>query len=139
MPILIPGAIAWFVAQVLKVILHLVECKKLDRSLFLATGGMPSSHTAFVSAATTKVALLVGTDSVTFGVCVVFALVVMHDAMGVRQSVGIQAKALNELTKHLFSSGITSINQDTIKEVCGHTLLQVCAGLCLGILIGFLF
>lgn len=100
----------------------------------MASGGMPSSHTAFVIAATTKIALLEGIYSSLFGVCVVLSFVVMYDAVGVRQSVGLQAKALNELHEKL--NDLTNVDYNIIKEVCGHNIFQVIAGFVLGVVVG---
>lgn len=102
----------------------------------MASGGMPSSHTAFVVAATAKIAMTEGIYSPLFGICAVLSFVVMYDAVGVRQSVGLQAKALNELHEKL--NDLTSFDYNMLKEVCGHNIFQVIAGFLLGVVVGLL-
>lgn len=134
MEVFVTAVVAWAIAQWIKLIYFYLKNKKLDLSLLIVSGGMPSSHTAFVVAATIKVAILEGIYSSLFGACVVFSLVVMNDAIGVRQSVGIQARTLNEITKQL--RNIITADIEKIKEVYGHNLFQVIAGLILGVLVG---
>lgn len=136
MQIIMTACVAWFIAQLIKILIEYVKTKKFNLGLFIASGGMPSSHTAFIVAATAKIALVEGMYSSLFGACVILSFVIMYDAVGVRQSVGIQAKALNEL--HTKLSNIANIDCNLIKEVCGHNILQVIAGLVLGVIVGLL-
>lgn len=133
MEVIITAVIAWAIAQLSKIIIHLIKTKKLNLRLLTATGGMPSSHTAFVVAATVRIGMLAGIESALFGASVVFSLVVIQDAVGVRQSVGKQAQALNKIQQHLKVFGI---DIDRIYEVMGHNIFQVSAGLVLGLLVG---
>lgn len=135
MDVIISALFAWTVAQVAKIVIEYIRVKKLNLALLVASGGMPSSHSAFVTAATIKIALLEGLYSPLFGAAVIFSFVVMYDAVNVRQSVGIQAKALNNLFHQL--SVVDGINCNTIKEVCGHSLLQVVIGFLIGVISGF--
>ena len=91
--------ISWFAAQVLKVILVLISSKRLDFGRFIGSGGMPSSHSALVCSLTTAIGCTEGVSSGLFAVCVVFSLVVMYDAAGVRRAAGQQAKILNRLVE----------------------------------------
>lgn len=125
--------IAWFVAQVLKVVLTLLTQKKLDFSRFVGSGGMPSSHSSFVMALSTGVGLQMGWDSTSYAIALVFALIVMYDASGVRRAVGKQAKLLNEIMQdkeHKFRI----LENEKLKELVGHTPKEVVCGAVLGIL-----
>lgn len=105
---------------------------------FFTSGGMPSSHSSFVSSLTVTVALKYGFDSDLFAIVTVFALIVTYDASGVRRAVGQQANVLNNLVKHLetksFANGKQLIKED-LKELIGHTPFEVFAGVLLGGLI----
>ena len=135
MEVFLTSAIAWFIAQLIKIIITLITEKKLNFALMVESGGMPSSHTAAVVAASVKVGVMEGISSSIFGISLVLSLVVMYDAVGVRQSVGKQAKALNKLTENL--KNLLPIDIDLIKEVCGHNVAQVFFGMILGVIVGF--
>lgn len=134
MEVIIIAFIAWAIAQLTKVGIHLIKTKEFKPSLLISTGGMPSSHAAFVTAATVRIGMITGVESALFGASAVFSLVIMQDAVGVRQSVGKQAVALNKINQHL---ELLNIDLGKIKEVMGHNIFQVIAGLILGGLIGF--
>lgn len=136
MKVIVSAVSAWFIAQLIKLLLNLVETKKIDLAKMMASGGMPSSHTALVTAATIRVGLTDGFYSTTFAICLIFSMVVMYDATGVRRSVGVQAQKLNQIFEHLYNTG--QFNYEQVKEILGHTPLQVAAGIILGIIIGFL-
>ena len=136
MQIILAACIAWFIAQAWKVLANLYHNKKLDLKLMTASGGMPSSHTALVCATSTKVGMLEGFDSSLFAVCVVFSLIVMYDAAGVRQAVGIQAKLLNQLVEDFYQT--KHIDVEKVKEILGHTSFQVLVGMLVGIGVGLL-
>jgi len=89
------AVLAWFVAQMIKVMIDFAKTKKIDASLLYSTGGMPSSHTAFVCAMTTAVGLYTGFETSLFALCCVFSLVIMYDAAGVRRAAGEQAAIIN--------------------------------------------
>ena len=134
---LIAGIIAWAIAQTIKVIIESIFAKKLTVKSFFASGGMPSSHSAFVCALTTVIGYLYGLDSVYFAICATFSMIVMHDAFNVRRSAGEQAKALNKILEALFKNQVLD-TEETLKVILGHSPLQVFAGMIFGILIGIL-
>ncbi|MCX5774000.1 MAG: divergent PAP2 family protein [Fusobacteria bacterium] len=139
---IIPPIVACFLAQALKIVLPLLEGKPPRWYKFFETGGMPSSHSAMVMALLTVVALNNGVSSSLFGVAMVFALIVMYDASGVRQSVGKHAKVLNQLVAHLKSNSKiefdNAILDKNLKESLGHTLLEVLGGALVGIIVALL-
>lgn len=136
MKIMIAAAVAWFIAQMLKMIISFVENKRIDWSLATASGGMPSSHTSFVIAATTMIARVEGIDSSIFALAVVLSIVVMYDAVNVRQAVGHIGITLNEIIDNVNRTG--KLNVQNVKEILGHTPLQVSAGFVLGVAVGML-
>ena len=129
--------VAWFLAQVIKVILDLILTRKFDWHRFVSSGGMPSSHSAFVMACTTAVARTEGLGSPLFGVCVVMAAVVMYDACNVRRSAGDTAKLVNQLLRHVEKLTAEDFADD-LKIIMGHTPLQVLMGALLGVAVGIL-
>ena len=133
--VLIIPICSWAIAQVLKVIIILIQKKQLDLRYLFISGGMPSSHSAVVAALATSVALSQGLGSVAFGISAILALVVMSDAAGVRQSVGQQAVALNRIIRELrLRRPLTELERD-LREFIGHTLFQVIVGGLLGTII----
>ena len=134
-PFLLTGVGSWFVAQVLKTILHLIMYKKLDFERMYGDGGMPSGHSATVSGLATYTALACGPGSFQFAMAAVFAIVVCHDAIGVRQETGKQALLLKGIIPLLDSEALPEIK---LKELVGHTPLQVAAGVFLGLINGFI-
>jgi len=136
---LIAPVIAWVVAQLLKVIVTLAHDKRLDLRLLVGSGGMPSSHSALVSALATAVALVSGLGSAAFAVATILALVVMYDSAGVRQSVGRQAVVLNRIIDELrFRRPIVELERD-LRELIGHTSFQVITGGAIGIIVAWLW
>ncbi len=125
--------ISWFTAQFLKVVLTLLFEKKLNLYRMVGSGGMPSSHSSTVMALSTTVGLIHGWDSLMFGVCLLFSLIVMYDASGVRQSVGKQAIILNTILDDLYQH--KPIQEERLKELVGHTKVEVLVGAALGIVI----
>lgn len=125
--------ISWFAAQFLKVILTLIFDKKLNLYRMVGSGGMPSSHSSTVMALSTAVGLIHGWDSVIYGMSIIFSLIVMYDASGVRQSVGKQAIILNTILDDLYQH--KPIQEERLKELVGHTKVEVLAGAVLGIVI----
>ena len=132
--ILFTTFIAWFAAQVLKVIFVLIKNRKFDFSRFVGSGGMPSSHSAFVVCLATAVGIKEGPMSNLFAVTVVVALVVMYDAAGVRRAAGQQAKILNRLIE-TWGKTDPAETEKKLKELLGHTPLEVFAGAVLGALV----
>ncbi|NLK40235.1 MAG: divergent PAP2 family protein [Clostridiales bacterium] len=132
--ILVSAIIAWFLAQVLKIFTNNFKRREFSFSLFVASGGMPSSHSSSVCAMTTSTAIVCGLDSHEFAITFILSLIVMYDAAGVRRAAGEQAKALNKLIQHLLK-GETEIANKDLKELIGHTPVEVFAGALLGILV----
>lgn len=129
--------ISWIVAQVLKVFISLIYEKKLDLSRVLASGGMPSSHTAFVMALTVSIGQTQGYETPLFATVAVLSFIVMYDAANVRLEAGKQAAILNKLIETLEDPTLNA--EKKLKELLGHTPLQVLAGAILGIGIALLF
>jgi len=127
--------IAWFLAQLIKVILVLLTHKKLDFGRFVGSGGMPSSHSAIVCALSTAILFTEGYKSAQFAISVVFALVVMYDAAGVRRAAGQQAKILNRIVED-WGKATYSDTEKKLKELLGHTPKEVFVGAILGVLVG---
>ena len=137
-PVLLPAAASWFAAQLLKGAVSLIVYRRFDIRRFTGSGGMPSSHSAMVTALALSTALNSGFDSPVFGVAVMFAFVVMYDAAGVRRAAGRQAKKINEIMEHLLVEG-KGITQEQLKELLGHSPLEVIAGAILGATVALLF
>lgn len=154
------GVASWFSAQILKTIFTLIATKKLDLERLVGSGGMPSSHSALVISVAIGMATKMGFDSPEFGLSLAFAAVVMYDAMGVRRAAGEQAKVLNKMIFEFsffapFKKGEEDSGEDKsweedgegqdsdspaladkgLKEVLGHTPLEVLGGCLLGILV----
>ena len=132
-PFLITSVSSWLIAQVLKVIINAIVNKKLSWERLFGDGGMPSGHSATVSSLAMFSALQCGTGSFEFAVCAILAIIVCHDATGVRQETGKQAVVINEMVKEfekLFKHDLTDVD---LKEFVGHTPLQVCAGILVGV------
>lgn len=130
---LITAVAAWLIAQVLKTIIYFFTAKELKLSRMVGDGGMPSAHSATVMALATRCAIEFGSYSSEFAIAAIFAIVVMHDAMGVRRESGRHAQALNELFAFMDQFMDESIDFDVkLKEFLGHTPTQVIAGGLLG-------
>ncbi|MGB2599048.1 MAG: divergent PAP2 family protein [Candidatus Omnitrophota bacterium] len=127
---------AWFIAQALKVVFGAITEKRFNFKWFVGTGGMPSSHTAGVSALTTAVGIQEGVGSALFVVALMFAVVVICDAQGFRRATGKQAEALNKIIDDIYWK--RGVQEDRLKELLGHTPVQVFAGLALGIILPFI-
>jgi len=135
--ILWSSLLAWFIAQFLKVILTIIFMKKLDLRRFVGSGGMPSSHTALVVSLAASIGLAEGFDSPLFALAAAISLVVMYDAAGVRRAAGKQAAILNEIIAALQTH--QSIPNEKLKELIGHTPIEVIAGALLGIIVSLIF
>ena len=133
--IFVSAVLGWFIAQVLKTIIHLFLTKQFVAERMIGSGGMPSSHSATVCALATATGMVYGGGSFEFAIAVILAIIVMHDAMGVRRETGIQAKVINEMLEVFTNMGKKMSAEEKLKEFVGHTPLQVLAGAILGILI----
>ena len=126
----------WLSAQIIKSVMAFASKEKLTLTQILfSNGGMPSSHSAAVMALWTAALIQEGVGSAVFAVTTLFAIIVMNDAVGVRYETGEQAKLLNRITKKIFSSEHEKFNT-VLKEMIGHTPLQVFMGALLGIGVG---
>lgn len=129
--------LAWFLAQFIKVLLELVLLRRFDARRFVSSGGMPSSHSAMVVAATAAIGKLYGTGGAAFALAVVLSAVVMYDACNVRRSAGDTARLVNQLLEHV--ERLTAEDfADDLKIIMGHTPFQVAVGAVLGLGIGLL-
>ena len=136
--VLISGLVGWGAAQVLKTIIYALMHHTLDLTRIFGDGGMPSGHSATVSSLATAAALVYGLGSFEFAMAFIFAIVVCKDAMGVRLETGKQAKLLNEFIDLFAKLEQPLSDQEKLKELVGHTPLQVCMGALLGIATGIL-
>lgn len=127
---------AWFLAQFLKGIFYFIQEKKVNFNRFVGAGGMPSSHSALVSSLTVAIGMTEGWDSPITALATVFALIVMYDAAGVRLAASRQAVILNKMLDELFEEG--EFHQERLKELLGHTPVEVIAGAALGIIVAVL-
>ncbi len=130
--ILLSAVAGWFVAQVLKTIIHVLVTKSFDPERLVGTGGMPSSHSATVCGLATAVGINYGTSGIEFALACTFAIIVMYDALGVRRETGKQARILNEMIGIFNNMGTKMSTEDRLKEFVGHTPFQVIVGAIIG-------
>ena len=131
--ILITAVISWLLSQIVKTVIHLIVHKRFVWERLLGDGGMPSSHSATVTAVAVSTGMTCGWDSPIFAVAAVLALIVMHDAKGVRQETGKQARVINSMVELLNSMGRGELTlEETLKEFVGHTRRQVIVGAVFG-------
>lgn len=135
--VLLVALFACIFAQISKLMVELARHGKINFRALVTTGGMPSAHSAFVSALATSVGQTMGWESPEFALAVVFAIIVMYDATGVRQAAGQQARILNQIVDELFQEH-PQFNEDRLKELLGHTPFEVVVGLTLGVVISCL-
>ena len=133
--LLISALLAWAAAQLIKFCIYAVVNHSLDLQRLFGDGGMPSGHSATVTALATTAAIQYGMDSAAFAVSLILAIIVMHDAMGVRRQAGKHAKAINEMMA-MFYSDIAP--EKKLQEFLGHTPLQVLFGALLGLVVGLI-
>ena len=129
------AVLAWMAAQGIKFTTDLVRSGRVDFYYFVSTGGMPSAHSSLVSALATSVGILHGPGSTLFAVTLIFALIVMFDAQGVRRAAGLQARMLNEIVEELRKHHHWP-ERRKLAELLGHTRHEVFAGMLLGIIVG---
>ena len=133
-PYLLTGLGAWFVAQVMKTIIHAIINKKIVWERLIGDGGMPSGHSATVTAMAAFAALRCGANSYEFAIAGILAVIVCHDAMGVRLETGKQAEVILELIEAFEKLTEDELPEQKLKTFVGHTPIQVLAGIALGIL-----
>ena len=136
-PVIDCGLLAWFLAQLIKVLLDAVLLRRLELGRFVSSGGMPSSHSALVVAATTAIGMTDGFGGTVFALAVILSAVVMYDACNVRRSAGDTARLVNKLLEHMEKLTAEDL-ADNLREVMGHTPLQVLMGALLGLGVGLL-
>ena len=124
---------AWVIAQTIKVSIGVIRQKRFDFRWFVGTGGMPSSHAAGASCLATAIGLEYGFNSIYFALAASFAIVVMFDAQGVRRATGRQAHILNKIMEDIYWRG--RIDEARLRELVGHTPIEVIGGFLLGIII----
>lgn len=129
--------VAWFIAQTAKVFLGLIIEKRFNFKWFVDTGGMPSSHAATVSALACAIGLRYGLKSSIFAVTLVFAWIILMDAQGFRRSAGKQAEILNVILDDIYWK--KNIKEERLKELLGHTPVEVLVGALIGILVAIIF
>ena len=137
-PVLLMPIIAWFVAQVLKVFINLLVHKKFDITRLFGDGGMPSGHSATVTTLAVVTGWGYGFGSIYFAMCCIFAVIVMHDASGVRQEAGkhaVSIKRISDVINEMLLSKDEEIRTEKLKELVGHTHLQVLCGALLGVVV----
>ncbi len=134
---IISGLLAVLIAQLLKLLIFYFKTGKIDFEYLSTTGGMPSSHSAGVCALTISVGLIEGFNSVMFAVSGGYALVVMHDAAGIRKNTGKIAKQLNQIIRDFYKSDLKT-KSSQLKELLGHTPNEVIVGALLGALLAFM-
>lgn len=137
-PFLITAVSSWLIAQVIKTILYAIANKKLDITRLFGDGGMPSGHSATVTSLAVICGLVYGTGSFEFALSSILAIIVCHDATGVRQETGKQALVSKELLRAFEELSEEKLPEVKLKEFVGHTPIQVLAGILLGIANAFL-
>lgn len=128
--------LGWFAAQSIKVLIGVFTEKRFNFKWFVGTGGMPSSHTAGVTALATSIGIQDGVGSSIFVVTLLFTIIVICDAQGVRRSTGKQAEILNRMMDDIYFK--KKIQEDRLKELVGHTPIQVFAGIFVGLAVGLI-
>ena len=140
-PIAVSAALGWFSAQFIKTVLYFIINHEFNAERIFGSGGMPSSHSSTVCALAASTAFIYGTGGFEFPMAFFFAFIVMYDATGVRKETGEQARVINELVEEWREMGrnIESLEpMEQLKELVGHTPLQVAAGALLGVLIAYI-
>jgi acid phosphatase family membrane protein YuiD len=130
---LIAGLTAWALAQVIKIPLDYLRTRRWNWALLFTTGGMPSSHSSLMTAATLAIGLYYGLDNPLFALGVAITMIVIYDAAGVRMQAGIHAQRINVLFNELLHGHL--VDEKELREVIGHTPLEVVGGILLGLVI----
>ncbi|HEV2034010.1 MAG TPA: divergent PAP2 family protein [Candidatus Dormibacteraeota bacterium] len=136
MRFLLAPIVAWSIAQASKVILYSVRERRLNLRVLAVTGGMPSSHSAIVMGLTTAIGKYAGLTSPQFAIALIFSFVVMYDAAGLRRAAGRQAAILNRLVEDLVH--MRGVQEQKLRELLGHTPVEVLVGAVLGVAVGLI-
>ncbi|WP_029699139.1 divergent PAP2 family protein [Clostridium sp. Ade.TY] len=134
--LIILSVLSLLIAQALKIVFGYIATRKFELHRLFETGGMPSSHSAFIVSLTISIGRVNGFDSSIFALAFVFASIVMYDAMGIRRAAGEHAKILNLIVS---KDNTFKLDNKKLKELLGHTPFEVLGGLILGIIIGCLY
>ncbi|MEG2275651.1 MAG: divergent PAP2 family protein [Clostridia bacterium] len=134
--IIIP-LLSWVIAQLIKVVIESLKDKKFHYARFIGNGGMPSGHAAIVASLSTAVLINEGIYSVLFGVTLIFSLIILADAIGVRYETGRQAEAINEIIEDMNKTGVR-IKAKKLKEKIGHKPTEMFAGSILGVVVAYI-
>ncbi|WP_101962126.1 divergent PAP2 family protein [Lactococcus cremoris] len=134
--ILLTAIVSWALAQLIKIGIELIRTHRINWQLVFATGGMPSSHSSLVVALATATGLRQGFESPLFAIATVLAFVVLYDAQGIRRQAGNQAKIINRMLQNVENAGIKV--DKNLKELLGHTPIQVVGGTILGIIVALI-
>lgn len=132
------GLLAAMIGQIIKFILFTIKTKKINFKIFTTTGGMPSTHSAGVVSLSTIIGLLDGFSSTTFAVSIGFSLVIMYDAAGLRRAAGKTAACLNKIMEEFYNHDLRAVG-GKLKELLGHTPLEVFVGAVYGIAFAYCF
>lgn len=132
------GVLSAFFAQVIKFILFTIKTRKVNFKIFSTTGGMPSAHSAGVMGLSTIVGILQGYDSILFAICLGFSLIIMYDAAGLRRAAGKTAACLNRMMEDFYHHDLQSVG-GKLKELLGHTPLEVFMGAIFGVCFAYLY
>ena len=131
-----PALVAWAISQGTKLVIHSYRRRRLDLRVLASMGGFPSSHSALVVGLTTAIGRLNGVTSALFGLALIFSVVVMYDAAGVRRAAGQQAAVLNRIIDDVFQG--RGVAEERLRELLGHTPVEVLGGAVIGVIVGIL-
>lgn len=132
------GLLSAFTGQIIKFMLFTIQTKKINFKIFTTTGGMPSTHSAGVMALSTIVGILEGYDSIVFAMSLGFSLIIMYDAAGLRRAAGKTAACLNKVMEEMYNHDLKAVG-GKLKELLGHTPLEVFVGAVYGITFAYLY
>ncbi|MCD6355974.1 MAG: divergent PAP2 family protein [Anaerolineaceae bacterium] len=135
--VLLAAIAAWFFGQFLKFPMEYLLNKRWDWGILLSSGGLPSSHSALVTAVALSIGYKDGFGTSLFALASAIAMIVIYDAAGVRRQAGIHAERINELMKNFFET--RQFQEEYLKEMLGHTPFEVISGVLLGIIISLIF
>ena len=140
-PWLSVAMLSWLIAQTLKMLIYTLTTRRFDFSRLVDSGGMPSSHTAFVTGLTTAVGITEGMASVAFAITLCFSLIILYDATNLRRSAGYHAQLLNDIVPQLLRGKVIreEFNYRRLRELLGHNPIEVVVGAAVGIAIAFTF